>query len=140
MADEIHVHEGTEGGELEHSAERDLGRIENELAHLVESVEEHTETLKGYGEDRRWMTERLEALERDLAAIPRVPAEITNEFASTIASLQNRIAALEREPESESETKAPPKHERESERETEHTEHERDREPEKRHRTLDRIF
>lgn len=138
MAD-VHVTDGEgEGGasDAERAVERDLGAALNELDHLAETVAEHTTTLKGYEDDKRWITERFEALERDLATIPRVPGEITTEIASSIAELRNRIAALETEPEREPETKPPPAHEREDGREGG-----RDREhTEKRRSILDRVF
>jgi chromosome segregation ATPase len=97
----------------ERQAERDLGAIVNEVEHLTAQLAEHTTTIEGFREDRSWINSRLEALERDLAALPKVP----NELATSLLELTSRIERLESSsiPESEEHTEAP---EREEHRES----------------------
>lgn len=144
------IHSTTEGiGEGERRTERDLGTILNELEHLAADVAEHTTTLEGFKEDRRWMTERLEALRRDLEALPRVPEELTRTFSEAIAELTTRIERLETSSSHEERTTKPPEHHHDesedgtSEREDhseESREDRRDHESRKGRSLLDRLF
>lgn len=98
---EQHMEEG------ERRTERDLGAIANEVEHLAADVAEHTTTLQGLKEDREWITRRFEALERDLAAIPKVPEELTTTFSESIANLTHRLERLEAEEDDEEGTEPP---------------------------------
>lgn len=122
---EQHMEEG------ERRTERDLGAIANEVEHLAADVAEHTTTLQGLKEDREWITRRFEALERDLAAIPKVPEELTTTFSESIANLTHRLERLEAEDDGEEGTEPPHRHD---ENEDEH----RDDPP--RRNILDSIF
>lgn len=96
--------------EGERRTERDLGAIANEVEHLAADVAEHTTTLQGLKEDREWITRRFEALERDLAAIPKVPEELTTTFSESIANLTHRLERLEAEDDEEEGTEPPHRH------------------------------
>jgi|SRR5215472_9845441 len=121
---------GAEHGieEGERAAERDLGAIENEVKHLAESIAEHATTIDGLREDRNWITTRFEALERDLAALPRVPEELTTELRETIAHLAERMERLESATIDEEGTNPPRRgHDDSTERENENGERKHER-------------
>lgn len=126
----------TEG---ERQAERDLGTITNELEHLASDVAEHTTTIEGLRGDRQWITQRLEALERDLVAIPKVPEELAESLRTAIADLSTRLDRLEATTHSEEHTEPPHHRERDEERESDE-EGRRDDETHKGHNLLDRVF
>jgi uncharacterized coiled-coil protein SlyX len=115
--------------EGERRAERDLGAIANEVEHLAAQLVEHTTTLEGFKEDKTWIVQRLEALERDLAAAPNVPAELTATFSESIANLTQRLERLET---SEDDDHTEPPARRRSDEE--------ERREEKRPSILDRLF
>jgi uncharacterized protein YhaN len=118
--------------EGERRAERDLGAIANEVEHLAAQLVDHTTTLDGIKEDKAWILQRFEAIERDLAAIPNVPAELTATFSESLANLTNRIERLEATA-TEPETKPPSRRSESTSDEEEHRE-------EKRPNILDRLF
>lgn len=119
--------------EGERRAERDLGAIANEVEHLAAQLVDHTTTIDGIKEDKVWMLQRFEAIERDLAAIPNVPNELATTFSESLAHLTQRIEALEATAiDDEPETKAPKRDEQRSD--------EDDRRQEKRPNILDRLF
>lgn len=125
---------GLESGERQ--AERDLGAIVNEVEHLTAQLAEHTTTLDGLKEDRQWISSRIEALERDLTDIPRVPNELATTVMTSLSELTNRLERLESssaEPEPEH-TRAPERHSDESE------DHESEKRDESRPSILDRLF
>jgi uncharacterized coiled-coil protein SlyX len=121
---------GIEDGERR--AERDLGAIANEVEHLAAQLVEHTTTLEGFKEDKAWITQRFEAIERDLIAIPNVPAELTSTITQSLANLTSRLEHLESTA-LEPETKAPARRDESRSDEEEHRE-------EKRPSILDRLF
>lgn len=136
------IHSTAEGiSEGERRAERDLGTITNELEHLAADVAEHATTIEGFRDDKRWMTERLEALQRDFEALPRVPEELTRTFSEAIAELTTRIERLETSSSHDERTTKAPEHRHDEEEEEErseadHSDHER-----KQGRSLlDRLF
>jgi uncharacterized coiled-coil protein SlyX len=94
-------------GDAERKAERDLGAIINEVDHLGERVVEHTTTLDGLKENWRWITEKIEQVERDAAAIPQVPGELIQSFSETVANLTTRLERLETGSAEHQETKPP---------------------------------
>lgn len=98
-------------------AERDLGAVINEVEHLADDIAKHTTTIDGLKEDRTWITQRFEAIERDLVAIPRLPEELTSTLNESIANLTSRIDALEAGAHHEPETKPPHREERSDESE-----------------------
>ena len=136
MAEIIHTEEISEG---ERRAERDLGTITNELEHLATDVAEHATTIEGFREDRRWMTERLEALQRDLEAIPKLPEELTRTFSEAISDLTGRIERLESSSSHEERTTKPPERHEESEESDDEDGH-REEEKRKDRSLLDRLF
>lgn len=87
----------TEGGleEGERRAERDLGAVIERVDQLIKDVADHATTIEGIKGDRQWITERLEAIERDLAAIPKIPEDLTSTLSSSIANLTERLERLE---------------------------------------------
>jgi chromosome segregation ATPase len=101
----------------ERQAERDLGAILNEVAHLTERLTEHATSIEGLKEAKTWIVSHLEALERDLAALPREPGELATTISQSLSELTSRIERLESSsiPESEEHTEAP---EREEHRES----------------------
>ena len=114
----------------ERAAERDLGAVINEVEHLTAQLAEHTTTIEGLREDRQWITQRFEAMQRDLEAIPRVPGELTEAIANLVA----RIERIETSATHEEETHPPERHESQSEEEDDHQ-----GEPERRN-FLDKLF
>lgn len=120
MAEIIHTPEGISEGERR--AERDLGSITNELEHLAEDVAKHSTTIEGFREDKQWITERLEALQRDLEALPRVPEELTRTFSEAIADLTTRIERLENSSSHDERTTKGPEHHHDQEEEEERSE------------------
>jgi uncharacterized coiled-coil protein SlyX len=118
--------------EGERRAERDLGAIANEVEHLAAQLVDHTTTIDGIKEDKTWMIQRFEAIERDLAAIPNVPNELMTTFSESLANLTTRLERLEATALDEPETKPPKRDERRSD--------EDDRPAEKRPNILDRLF
>jgi uncharacterized coiled-coil protein SlyX len=118
--------------EGERRAERDLGAIANEVEHLAAQLVDHTTTIDGIKEDKTWILQRFEAIERDLAAIPNVPNELMTTFSESLANLTTRLERLEATALDEPETKAPKRDERRSD--------EDDRPAEKRPNILDRLF
>lgn len=110
---------GLEAGERE--TERDLGYALAQIENLISSVADHATTLDGLKGDKEWTTQRLEAIERDIATIPRVPEELASTTASSIADLTHRLERLEGSTtdDNDDETLPPQKHENESENETE---------------------
>jgi uncharacterized coiled-coil protein SlyX len=132
MADVITT--GLEQGERQ--AERDLGAIVNEVEHLTAQLAEHTTSYEGLREDQTWIKQRLEALERDLAEIPRVPSELATTVTQSLSELTNRIERLESSAtEDEEEHTRAPRRERESDEDER-----RDDKHEKRPSSLDRWF
>jgi len=130
--------------EGERTAERDLGKIENEVEHLVKELEQHATTIHGLEGDRDWIRERVEALTRDLEAIPKLPEETLATMRESLAHLAERIETLEREvmePEEEEETKPPEPHHEEENRDDREA---RDRDERHKRREnqsiLDRLF
>jgi chromosome segregation ATPase len=117
--------------EGERRAERDLGAIANEVEHLAAQLVDHTTTIDGIKEDKAWILQRFEAIERDLAAIPKLPEELTATFSESLANLTSRIERLEATA-TEPETRAPSRSDRTSDEE--------DRREEKRPNILDRLF
>lgn len=107
---------GAEHGaeDSERRVERDLGAVANEVEHLAADVAEHTTTIAGLKDDRNWITQRFEAIERDLAEIPRAPSEIVSTFSESLANLTHRIERLEAIDDDEPETKPPDRHRDES--------------------------
>jgi uncharacterized coiled-coil protein SlyX len=118
--------------EGERRAERDLGAIANEVEHLAAQLVDHTTTIDGIKEDKTWILQRFEAIERDLAAIPNVPNELMTTFSESLANLTTRLERLEATALDEPETKPPKRDERRSD--------EDDRPAEKRPNILDRLF
>jgi flagellar biosynthesis/type III secretory pathway chaperone len=99
----------------ERQAERDLGAILNEVAHLTERLTEHATSIEGLKEAKTWIVSHLEALERDLAALPREPGELAATLTQSLSELTSRIERLESSStESEEHTEAPEREERES--------------------------
>jgi uncharacterized coiled-coil protein SlyX len=117
--------------EGERRAERDLGAIVNEVEHLAAQLVDHTTTLDGMKDDKTWILQRLEAIERDLAASTNVPGELTATLSESIANLTNRIERLESTA-LEPETKPPSKSDRTSDEDVPREE--------KRPNLLDRLF
>ena len=130
-----------EGGleEGERRAERDLGAVIQRVEQLVADVAEHTTTIEGMRENREWISQRLEAIERDLAAIPRVPEDLATSTSSSIANLTERLERIEgaMTDEDEDETK-PPHHEHRRDEAGDEREHENGNG--KRPSLLDRLF
>lgn len=134
MGEVITTNDGLEEGERR--AERDLGGVIERVEQLIKDVAEHTTTIEGMRENREWISQRLEAIERDLAAIPRVPEDIASTTSSAIANLGERLEQIEAAlvDDDEEETR-PPRHERE----TQHDDDER-HSSDKRPTLLDRLF
>ena len=117
--------------EGERRAERDLGAIANEVEHLAAQLVDHATTLDGIKDDKTWILQRFEAIERDLAAIPNVPGELTTTLSESIANLTTRVERMEATA-LEPETKPPSKSDRTSDEDV--------RREEKRRNILDDLF
>ena len=116
-------------------AERDLGSVITEVEHLTEQLADHTTTLDGLKEDKTWIVQRFEAIERDLIAIPRVPEDLATTFSETAANLASRLERLEAmaTTDDDDHTDAP-------KRNRDRSDDRDDRQEEKRPNILDRLF
>ena len=123
-------------GDAERQAERDLGAVVNEVEHLSERLLEHTTTLDGLKQDKEWIAARIEALERDLEAIPKVPGELETTVMQSLSELTTRLERLENSLTEPDEHTEPPQRHRS---EDESAEDRRER-SEKGRSLLDRLF
>jgi DNA repair exonuclease SbcCD ATPase subunit len=126
---------GEEGlTEGERRAERDLGTLTNEIEHIASDVINHTTSIEGLQADRKWIAERIEAIARDLEALPKVPEELARTFSEAISDLTTRVERLEESATHEEPMTEPP---RRREREEENDER---REEKQDQSLLDRLF
>lgn len=78
---EHHEEESNEDG----STERDLGKVENEVEHHTEAIEEQADTIESLKNDKEWLQSEISRLEQMITAAPEA---MRGELQSTIERLE----------------------------------------------------